>query len=125
MNRREFSKIRHILGKSQIQMGEILGISVKAIQSFEQGWRKVPVHAERQLLFLLHLKLNPKKRKPCWTMKQCPKEPREKCPAWEFKAGDLCWFINGTFCEGKVQKNWQKKISICRKCEIFQKSPPT
>jgi DNA-binding XRE family transcriptional regulator len=125
MNRKEFSKIRRILGKSQIQMGEILGISAKAIQSFEQGWRKVPVHAERQLLFLLHLKLNPKKWKPCWTMKQCPKELREKCPAWEFKAGDLCWFINGTFCEGKVQKNWRKKISICRKCEVFQKSLPT
>jgi DNA-binding XRE family transcriptional regulator len=125
MNRKEFSKIRHILGKSQIQMGEILGISGKAIQSFEQGWRKVPVHAERQLLFLLHLKLNPEKRKPCWTMRQCPKELREKCPAWEFKAGDLCWFINGTFCEGKVQKNWPRKISKCRKCEIFQKSLST
>ena len=40
-------------------------------------------------------------------------------PAWEFKAGDLCWFINGTVCEGMVQKGWQEKMKICQSCEVF------
>jgi len=34
-------------------MAQLLGTSLKAIQSFEQGWRNIPVHIERQMLFLL------------------------------------------------------------------------
>ena len=37
-------------------MAQILGSSLKAVQSFEQGWRKIPVHVERQMLFLLAMK---------------------------------------------------------------------
>lgn len=122
MLKKDFSDIRHILGKSQHQMAELLGISVKAVQSFEQGWRKVPVYVERQLLFLLYLKNNRKNRKPCWVQKKCAQDVRDQCPTWEYRAHDLCWFINGTVCGGMVQKNWRKKISICRKCSVFQNS---
>ena len=48
MNKKEFSQIRNQLGKTQMQMAQLLGVSLKAIQSFEQGWREIPVHAERQ-----------------------------------------------------------------------------
>jgi len=123
MNKKEFSKIRHDLGKSQIEMSRIMGVSCKTIQSFEQGWRNIPVHVERQILFLLSLKQNTySKLEPCWIIRKCPDEIRMKCPTWEFKAENLCWFINGTFCEGIIQKSWKKKISICRKCEVFQSS---
>ena len=40
-------------GKTQNQLARLLGTSFKAIQSFEQGWRNVPAHTERQLLLLL------------------------------------------------------------------------
>jgi hypothetical protein len=43
-----------------------------------------------------------------------------QCPAWEFQAGKLCWFINGTICEGEVQQNWQEKMKICRECEVLK-----
>jgi hypothetical protein len=33
--------------------------------------------------------------------------------------GHLCWFINGTICHGKVQESWSKKMTVCRKCEVF------
>ena len=39
MNRKELSQIRHQLGKTQMQMAHLLNVSVKSIQSFEQGWR--------------------------------------------------------------------------------------
>ena len=121
MNKTEFSTIRHSFGKSQLQVSQLLGISLKAVQSFEQGWRNIPVHIERQLLFLLALKQNTNKKiKPCWVLQKCPKELRENCPAWEFKAGSFCWCISGTICQGKVQKSWQNKMKICRRCEIFQ-----
>ena len=53
MEKKQFSEIRRHLGKTQLQMAQLLGISLKAIQSFEQGWRNIPVHIERQVLFLL------------------------------------------------------------------------
>jgi DNA-binding XRE family transcriptional regulator len=55
MDKTEFSQIRHRLGKTQAQIAQLLGVSPKAIQSFEQGWRNIPTHVERQLLFLLFL----------------------------------------------------------------------
>jgi len=125
MKNTEFSQIRQYLGKSQTQLASLLGISPKTIQSFEQGWRSIPAHAERQLLFLLYLKRAPKKNmKPCWEKRNCNLETRKKCPASELKADYICWFINGTICEGKAQKNWNEKIQICRKCEVFKSLIP-
>jgi DNA-binding XRE family transcriptional regulator len=121
MNKKEFSDIRSYLGKTQVQMAQLLGISLKAIQSFEQGWRRIPVHSERQSLLLLSLKgSHINKTRPCWSIRECPVETRQNCPAWEFNAGQLCWLINGTICHGKVQKDWPQKMKICRKCEVFQ-----
>jgi len=65
-----------------------------------------------------------KKGKPCWLARQCPAEDRENCPAWQFDAGNLCWFINGTYCEGSVQGSWQKKMKICRECEVYRSILP-
>ncbi len=120
MEKTEFAEIRRRLKKTQKEMAGLLGTSVKAIHSYEQGWRKVPVHAERQLLFLFaRVQEQGLNRKTCWSIKKCPASDREKCPAWEFRAGKLCWFINGTNCEGTVQKNWSEKMKICRSCEVF------
>lgn len=120
MNKHEFSLTRNKLGKTQAQMAQLLGISLKAVQSFEQGWRNVPVHTERQTLFLLALKESGlKKRRPCWSVKNCSAEARRNCPAWEFHAGQICWLINGTICEGKPQKNWVQKMKRCRRCDVF------
>jgi len=121
MNKSELSRIRHLLGKTQLQMAQLLGASLKTIQSFEQGWRRIPIHSERQSLFLLALKgARINKNRPCWTIKKCPVETRQNCPAWEFGAGHLCWFINGTICQGKPQKSWRKKMEICKTCEVLQ-----
>lgn len=121
MDQKGFQVSREKLGKTQKQLSELLGTSLKAVQSFEQGWRKVPVHIERQILLLLTLQ---KKRKgstqPCWVVRSCPVETRSSCPAWEYQTGSLCWFINGTLCQGKAQTNWSNKMKVCRKCDVFQ-----
>ena len=120
MNYREFAIVRRNLAKTQKKLSEILGTSIKAIHSYEQGWRTIPLHVERQLYFLLAQKKQGfESRKPCWTIKKCPQERREQCPAWEFKAGKLCWFINGTICECINQDNWQDKMEVCKKCKVF------
>ena len=125
MEKREFSIIRHHLGKTQAQMAQLLGVSLKATQSFEQGYRKVPVHVERQLLFLLASKKSQKENGiECWTAKECSTEAKGNCPAWEFQVGHLCWFINGTICHGEAHKSWQEKMVICRTCEFFSSLLP-
>ncbi len=121
MDKKEFSQIRHHLGKTQSQMAQLLGISLKAIQSFEQGWRNIPVYVERQVLFLLVMKRGHSKGdNPCWVIRKCPVETRQNCPAWEFQSGHLCWFINGTICQGEVQESWHEKMKMCRECKVFR-----
>ena len=116
----EFKNFRKSLDKTQEEMAHLLGISVKAVRSYEQGWRGIPAHAERQLLFLAAKKAETlKPAKPCWIINKCPPELRDHCPAWEFQTGTLCWFINGTICDGTVHKNWQEKIEICKHCKAF------
>lgn len=120
MNKEEFHHLRKKMRKTQVQMAQLLGTSVKAVHSYEQGWRRVPVHVERQVLFLAtRLRQVGGSLKPCWKIKACPPERRNSCPAWEFQAGTLCWFINGTICEGSVRGNWQEKMAICRSCKVL------
>ena len=120
MDSKEFIHLRKKLNKTQKQMAQLLGTSLKAIHSYEQAWRSVPASVERQMYFLIsRMDENRKRRKPCWAIKKCSPAQRKQCPAWEFKAGDLCWFINGTVCEGIVQKSWQEKMKICQSCEVF------
>lgn len=121
MDSKEFLTARKKLNKTQKQLAELLGTSIKAIHSYEQGWRSVPAHVERQIFFLLSRRRenDNKGPKPCWVIKKCPPSRKKNCPAWEFRAGKLCWFINGTICECTVQKNWQEKMKICRSCEIL------
>ena len=118
MDAKEFSRCRKILNRTQKQIAQLLGTSVKAIHSYEQGWRSIPGHAERQILFLLAKKM--KLNRKCWSIRGCPPQQRKQCPAYEFNAGEICWFINGTICDCREQDTWKKKIAICRQCEAFE-----
>lgn len=119
MDKNEFISIRKRLAKTQKELARLLGLSLKAISSYEQGWRNIPTHVERQLLFLLAQKDSGPSRN-CWDIKRCDEEAKQSCPAWEFNAGDLCWFINGTICDQKVKNTWQDKIEVCRTCKVFK-----
>ncbi len=118
----KFKDIRAKLNKTQKEMAQLLGVSIKAIHSYEQGWRKIPHHVERQLLFLFSRillntgKLNDK----CWDILKCPEKRQKKCPAFEFNSGELCWFINGTKCSGEAQNSWEDKMEECTSCRVFK-----
>jgi len=117
----EFKRIRAKLKKTQKETAQLIGTSIKAVHSYEQGWRKIPHHVERQMLFLLFRTTHgDSETTPCWEALNCPDKQRNDCPAWEFKSGDLCWFINGTICSGQAHNNWQEKITECKKCAIFK-----
>ena len=121
MESKEFKQFRKKLKKTQAQMAQLLGVSLKAVHSYEQGWRRVPAAVERQLYFLTAKHNSQKgKMKACWQVKKCRPEQKRNCPAWEFGVGELCWFINGTICDGTAQKDWKEKMKICRSCEVFE-----
>ena len=121
MEKEEFVKARLKLEKTQKEMSQLLGVSVKAIYSYEQGWRSVPSHVERQVFFLLSRKRGEKREmsKQCWVVKKCPPKRRRECPAYEYNAGRFCWLVNGTICECKALKTWKEKMKICRTCEVM------
>jgi len=117
MDSKEFLYFRNKMSKTQKQMAQLLGISIKAVQSYEHGWRPIAAHAERQMLFLISRKRW--NREACWKIKKCPVDIKKQCPAWEFRAGDLCWIINGTLCCSGACKEWKDKIKGCRSCEVL------
>ncbi len=120
MDHKEFHYFRQQLQKTQKEMAQLLGTSRKAVESYEQGWRNIPVQAERQVLFLLALKRQTRVRPaPCWEIRSCTSEMQQACPAWEFRSGHLCWFINGTVCQGMPQAGWRQKMVLCKKCNVF------
>jgi hypothetical protein len=120
VEKEEFVEARTKLDKTQKEMSQLLSVSVKAIYSYEQGWRSIPTHVERQMYFLLSRKRgNGPQAKSCWIIKKCPPKRRKECPAHEYNAGRFCWLVNGTICECKAQKNWKEKMKICRECEVM------
>lgn len=117
----EFASARRRLNKTQQKMARLLGTSIKAVHSYEQGWRKVPPHAERQVLLLLaHAESNDRTQSPCWEIQGCGEDQKSKCPAWEFQVGGICWFINGTICGGEALPSWEEKMRHCRSCEVLE-----
>ncbi len=122
MESSNFKDIRARLNKTQKELAQLLGISIKAVHSYEQGWRKIPHHVERQLLFLLSRTLidNDNPLGKCWDILNCSEKRQKNCPAYEFKAGDLCWFINGTKCSGEAHNTWEDKMEECRTCQVFK-----
>jgi PAS domain S-box-containing protein len=121
MNSKEFLSIRLDMRKTQKEMAELLGTSLRSIQSFEQGWRKIPNEIERQVLYVIVMRSTKEQSlKPCWELESCPRDKKEHCPAWELDSGHLCWFINGTICKGRAYSDWSEKMEFCQECQVFQ-----
>jgi len=121
MDSKEFKNLRKKLNRTQKEIAPLLGVSKKAIHSYEQGWRNIPPHVERQMLFLLsRMDGYSKVSRPCWVIKKCHPSIKVQCPAWKFNSGKLCWFVNGNISRGEVRKDWKEKMKICRSCKVLQ-----
>ncbi len=114
--------LRKELGISQKEMADLLGISTKAIQSYEQGWRHGSPHVEQMVLLhtILHRGLNLRKVPHCWKLNDCPRELRKQCPAHRIRQPGFCWLVTGTLCHGERMHTWQAKRKRCLKCEVLK-----
>ena len=121
MDNKEFKTWREKLKKTQKEIAELLSLSLKDVQDYEQGLQNIPAHVERLIYFHLSRRDgNQIRRKPCWVIKNCPPKIREQCPAWEFNAADICWFVSRTICCSDDRKEWEEKIKFCRSCEVLK-----
>jgi len=119
VNKEEFATARKKLNKTQKMLATLLGVSLKTIHSYEQGWRTIPSHVERQIYFLLvNQRTKKSPTRPCWEIKKCLL--KNECPAWEFQSGHLCWFLFGTLCDCGEYETYKEKIAICKTCKIFK-----
>lgn len=123
MIKEEFVRIRKRLGKTQKEISLLLGISHKTVESYEQGFRNIPVNMER-ILYYLFFKLNMDKFEKeifCWHVKDCPIDIREHCIAWMADEGFFCWFLTGKTCiqekllSGGASEN-------CFSCSFFREN---
>jgi hypothetical protein len=115
--------IRRRMGVSQSQMAGLMGISTRAVQSYEQGWRNAPpaVQKHAMLLLYLHRRLETRPARPCWEVCGCSAEEREKCPAWLLGEGQLCWLVTGNRVRGrKGSSSWQAKAAQCASCPAMR-----
>jgi len=111
--------IRHLMGKSQSQMARLMGVSTRAVQSYEQGWRGAPptVQKHAMLLLYLHRRRAGTPARPCWEVCQCGEAERRECPAYLLGEGQLCWLATGNRLPGmKGRATWAAKAARCREC---------
>lgn len=112
--------IRQKMGRTQNELATALGCSSKAIQSYEQGWRPIPVRTMIQLLVLLALhRKEPGKHPPCWEIMHCKIDIRKKCPAFTVSRGQFCWFVAAKTCRPRT-KDTQTAIWQCMDCKVVR-----
>ena len=119
MNVRE---IRAEMGLSQSELAGLVGISSRAIQSYEQAWRQPSELVERMLLLLVVAHRNGARLSQCrcWEQTECSPGVRKRCIAYVARQGHLCWFLTGTTCKGQRQESWSDKLRLCLECGFLQ-----
>lgn len=114
-------RVRSIMGRTQAELASALGVSEKAVQSYEQGWRDIPVRVMIQILVLLALY---QKRIlddiPCWEIRKCAPAKREKCTSFTVGRGQFCWFVGSKDCRpaGSTKSG---PILPCMECPVVQR----
>jgi transcriptional regulator with XRE-family HTH domain len=111
--------LRKVLGVSQSRMAAMLGVSTRAVQSYEQGWRKTPAMVQKLAGFLLAEQWrghNPDAQ-PCWEIKHCSDELRETCPTFQLNASHCCWLIKPNCPDLPPKAPWAARLSHCGQCE--------
>jgi hypothetical protein len=110
------------MGLSQSELAGLVGISSRAIQSYEQAWRQPSELVERMLLLLVVAHRNGARLSQCrcWEQTTCSPGVRKGCIAYVARQGHLCWFLTGTMCKGQRQESWSDKLRLCLDCGFMQ-----
>ena len=118
--------IRKELGMSQAELADMIGVSLRTVQSCEQGWRNPGPAVEKAAILLLLAKRHGAEfgMRVCWDTVNCPGEDRMGCLVYQSRQGHLCWLLSGNICQGKRMRTWQDKKAICTDCSFFRQLLP-
>lgn len=111
-------KIRKKVGITQAELSNVLGVSIRAVQSYEQGWRDVPTHIMVQMLVIAAAYYTKGDRKKCWEIMRCHAQTLENC-ACRKTDGTLCWLISGR--QSAPCKDGEDGIAACLKCPVVRR----
>jgi DNA-binding transcriptional regulator YiaG len=112
-------KARKLLGLSQSRLAQCLGVSPKAVQSYEQGWRTIPNRFLSQLFTLLAVSRHRSaEMQPCWDMRSCDPAVQPTCPAWQSETGSFCWMLAADGCV-MMNSDEQDPEAAFMTCPIF------
>ncbi len=112
--------IRRSLAKSQSELADMLHISVRTVQSYEQGRRNIPPRVQELAGVLLYLERRREQRKlqPCWEIRNCHPSVRGECRAYQLEAGDFCWLVTGNDCGDQKLESRGAKLEKCGQCPV-------
>ncbi|OGV65866.1 MAG: hypothetical protein A2498_10010 [Lentisphaerae bacterium RIFOXYC12_FULL_60_16] len=114
-------QIRGILGRTQNELATALGVSEKAVQSYEQGWRAVPARVMIQLLVLLALyRKQTMDDIPCWEIRKCQPAQRDACASFTVGRGQFCWLIGSKTCRPPTSQS-HSPILPCMECPVVKR----
>ena len=113
-------RLRRVLGVTQTELADALGISAKAVQSYEQGWRDTPLRIVKQLLTLVAMnKEDAKNGKPCWIVRECEPKAVETCPANKITHGRYCWAVASKAC-AEYHGDPDPTVLGCLDCDVVK-----
>ena len=113
--------VREALRKSQAELADLLGLSVRAIQSYEQGWRRTPLGVQKMTLLLLCLQRRNGRAlpSPCWVTRGCDAETRAACSSREFGGGRFCWLFSSATQRCKASDGSDGSLEPCLRCPVM------
>lgn len=122
----DLKAIRAEVGLTQQEFADMLGVSVRTVQSCEQGWRNPGASVEKAALLLLVARRNGAdcSQPMCWEAVDCSEAERRACLVFQTRQGHLCWLLSGNLCQGAPLHSWEDKKAVCTRCAFFRKLLP-
>jgi hypothetical protein len=105
---------------TQSETASFLGLSRKAIESYEQGWRNVPDAVWKELLTLAAVQRGyPTGYKPCRRVMGCSAEIRHTCFCSRKMGGFFCWMTAATNCR-RNHPELKRGLLTCVTCPVVR-----
>ncbi len=117
----DLKAIRKMLDLSQSQLADLIGVSLRTVQSCEQGWRRPSPALEKAVILLLQANQHGAGlgKMFCWESIDCSENDRKHCLVYQTRQGHLCWLLSGNICRGRRLRTWDDKKDMCMQCQFF------
>lgn len=107
-------RLRALMGWTQLEASHFLGVSKKAVESYEQGWRDVPDHIWKSLLTLAAVEHHyPHGYRRCWEIMHCAPAQRRTCFGARSMGGRFCWMTSATNCHQNHPERQNVRTCLC------------